>query len=47
MLVVSTDPQLLDRAREQAERYGAVRCLGKPFELEDMLAAVHEMIGEA
>lgn len=47
VLVVSTDPALLDLAQEQAERYGVVRCLNKPFDLEDMLAAMQEMIGEA
>ncbi len=47
VLVVSTDPALLERAVEQADRYGAHRYLGKPFEMEDMLAAVRDMIGKA
>ena len=47
VLVVSTSPRLLDRAREQSERYGSHRYLDKPFALGDLLAAVRGMIGEA
>ena len=47
VLVLSTGPRLLDKARAQAERYGAYHYLGKPVNLHDMLAAVREMIGEA
>src|SRR5688572_8377828 len=44
VLVVSTDPRLLDRAQEQAARYGNHRTLAKPFGLDDMLEAIREMI---
>ena len=47
VLVLSTDPRLLERAREQADRYGTHRYLDKPFELEALLAHIREMIGEA
>jgi DNA-binding response OmpR family regulator len=47
VLIVSTDPRLLERAQEQAERYGKNRCLIKPFGLDDILAQIREMIGEA
>jgi CheY-like chemotaxis protein len=47
VLIVSTDPRLLERAQEQAERYGKNRCLIKPFSLDDMLEQIREMIGEA
>jgi chemosensory pili system protein ChpA (sensor histidine kinase/response regulator) len=47
VLVVSTSPALLDRAREQSARYGTHRYLGKPFDIDAMLGAVREMIGAA
>lgn len=47
VLVVSTSPRLLERAREQAARYGTHRYLDKPFDVEAMLAHVRDMIGEA
>ncbi len=47
MLIVSTSPLLLERAREQAERYGTHRYLDKPFEVDDMLREIRELIGDA
>jgi DNA-binding response OmpR family regulator len=47
VLIVSTDPRLLDRAQEQAARYGSHRVLSKPFDLTDLLGEIHAMIGEA
>ena len=47
VLVLSTSPHLLQKAQEQAERYGTHRYLDKPFELEALLAHIQEMIGEA
>ena len=47
VLIVSTDPRLLDRAQDQAARYGNHRYLIKPFGLDDILAQIREMIGEA
>ena len=47
VLVVSTDPALLARAEEQANRYGGSRFLNKPFNLDAVLEAVHELIGPA
>ena len=47
VLVVSTHPQLLEKAREQAELYGNHRYLGKPFDLNDLVETLREMIGEA
>jgi CheY-like chemotaxis protein len=46
-LVVSTDPRLLERAQAQASRYGNHRFLAKPLDLEAMLEAIQEMIGDA
>ncbi len=46
-LVVSTDPRLLAHAEAQAARYGTHRFLAKPMDLEAMLGAIQEMIGEA
>ena len=46
-LIVSTDPRLLARAEAHAARYGTHRFLEKPLDLEAMLGAIREMIGEA
>ena len=40
VIIVSTQPDYLERARAQAARYGAVGILGKPFDLADLLALV-------
>ena len=47
VLVLSTDPRLLQQAQEQAARYGTHRYLDKPFSLDALLAQIREMIGEA
>jgi DNA-binding response OmpR family regulator len=47
VLIVSTDPRLLERAQEQAARYGDHRYLIKPFGLDDLLTHIQEMIGTA
>jgi chemosensory pili system protein ChpA (sensor histidine kinase/response regulator) len=47
VLVLSTDPRLLADAEAHAARYGLHRFLEKPFDLEAMLQAIQEMIGEA
>jgi CheY-like chemotaxis protein len=47
VLVVSTSSALLDRAREQADRYGTHRYLAKPFDLGEVVQIMQEMIGEA
>jgi DNA-binding response OmpR family regulator len=47
VLVVSTSPRLLEKAQEQATRFGTRHYLVKPFDLDDMLANIQEMIGEA
>ncbi len=47
VLVLSTSPRLLERAREQAARYGENRYLIKPFDLDDILEQIREMIGKA
>jgi CheY-like chemotaxis protein len=47
VLVVSTNPQLLQRAQAQADRYGTHRYMDKPFSLDNLLTHIEEMIGEA
>ena len=47
VLIVSTDPRLLERALEQATRYGQNRCLIKPFGLDEILGHIREMVGAA
>ena len=47
VLVVSTDPRLLEKAQEHAARYGANRCLVKPFSLDEILGHIRDMVGGA
>ena len=47
VLIVSTDPRLLERAQDQAARYGKNRYLIKPFSLDEMLTHIRDMIGAA
>ncbi len=47
VLVVSTDPRLIDRLQDHEARYGHHRYLMKPFSLDDMLSHIREMIGTA
>jgi DNA-binding response OmpR family regulator len=44
-LVVSTDPRLLERVRERLPRIAACRYLAKPFAIDDVVAALREMLG--
>lgn len=44
VLITSTDPRLLDRAREQAARYATLRSLDHPFDVQALLALLREMI---
>lgn len=45
VLVASTQSDHLERARQQAVRYGAVGLLGKPFVLDNLLALVAAALG--
>lgn len=47
VIVTSTDPKLLELAKEQQEKFGRKHFLAKPFELDDLLQAVHDLIGHA
>jgi DNA-binding response OmpR family regulator len=47
ILLLSTTPDLLERARTEHEQFGGDRYLLKPFDLDDLLQNIHEMIGEA
>ena len=47
VLVVSTDPRLLAHAAAHAARYGSHRFLEKPLDLDAMLKAIREMMGES
>jgi DNA-binding response OmpR family regulator len=47
VLVTSTIPEYLERAKEQEARYGANRYMVKPMDLVVLLQHVHELVGEA
>ena len=47
VIVISTDPRLLDRARANQGRYAAQRFLDKPMDLDALLAMVEDLIGTA
>lgn len=45
IILVSTQPQLLDRARAEQAAHGEDRYLVKPFDLDDLLVAIQDLIG--
>jgi DNA-binding response OmpR family regulator len=47
VIVTSTDPGLLHQAGDLQSRYGGRRFLIKPFDLDILLNAVHELIGQS
>ena len=47
IIITSTDRRLLDRARADPERYGAHRTFVKPFDVDELMALIHEVIGAA
>ena len=47
ILLLSTTPDLLQRARDEHDQFGGDRYLLKPFDLDDLLDNIREMIGEA
>jgi CheY-like chemotaxis protein len=47
VLVLSTSPRLLEKAREQSERYGTHRYLDKPFDVDALLEHIRAMVGAA
>lgn len=47
LLLISTTPDLLMEAKEKHEDFGGDRYLLKPFDLDDLLAEIHALIGDA
>ncbi len=47
VIVFSTDQALLEQAIEQKQHYGGQRFLAKPFDIQDLLTMVWELIGPA
>lgn len=47
ILLTSTSPQLLERAQQQSAKYGEHLVVAKPFDIDVLLQAVNELIGEA
>ncbi len=47
VIVVSTDPRLLERARTDKVRYGGQAWIAKPFDLTDLLNEIDRLIGPA
>ncbi|HEX6738546.1 MAG TPA: response regulator [Vicinamibacteria bacterium] len=47
VVLFSTDPRLLERARADPARYGGDAFVGKPFDIDEMLGAVERLIGKA
>ena len=47
VLLISSSPELLDRAIQQHEAFGGDRYLDKPLDIEDLLAVVADMVGPA
>lgn len=47
VIVTSTDQRLLERAQAGAERYGQRHVIARPLDLDELLAAIHDLIGGA
>ena len=47
VILSSDEPHLLEQARADADRYGKHRIFVKPFDITDLVATVHEIIGPA
>jgi DNA-binding response OmpR family regulator len=47
VLLVSTTPNLLKKAQEHHDEFGGDQYLVKPFDLDDLLNLIGEMIGQA
>jgi DNA-binding response OmpR family regulator len=47
VLVVSIEDALLERARQQVDRYGGDAYLAKPFNIQQVLAEIDALIGAA
>ena len=47
VILTSTDPKLLDRARLDVARYGDPRVIVKPFDIQDIIQTVLDLIGPA
>jgi CheY-like chemotaxis protein len=47
VFVVSTDPEYLERVQADGARYGGQRFVSKPFDIDDLLGAVADLIGPA
>jgi CheY-like chemotaxis protein len=47
VILISTSERLLERAEAEHARWGGDRSLLKPFDLEDLLRTIRELIGEA
>jgi CheY-like chemotaxis protein len=47
VILTSTDPKLLNRARSDVARYGDTRVIVKPFDIDDIIQTVLDLIGPA
>ncbi len=47
VIIFSTDSELLETAKVQREAFGGRRFILKPFDVDVLLEAVHELIGRA
>jgi DNA-binding response OmpR family regulator len=45
VLITSTNPALLERVRSEPARFSGQHLVAKPFDIEVLLRAVHELIG--
>ncbi len=47
VLVVSTNQQILEEVQQSPDRYGGQRFLAKPFDIDELLTMVRDLIGAA
>lgn len=46
-MVVSTSLKLLERAKDQQDRFGGDKFVAKPFDIDDVLDGVRSLVGDA
>ncbi len=47
VMVVSTSLKLLERAKDQQDRFGGDKFVAKPFDIDDVLDGVRSLVGDA
>jgi CheY-like chemotaxis protein len=47
IIVTSTDPRIIERVKQDPAQYGVNAVIDKPFDVDALLGAIHDLIGPA